>query len=282
MPDIPKKKIVAHTVAVFEAMAATEAATVAKLTPASIGKTKVSAAVADLMARATADINTKTTIRPNQTLRPPEIKKNTLVEALVALEATAAKTTAIVNTTTEAEAVKQKTVASAMAVLETAETAVVTGATMLVRTTIETVHVRGTSVEARSAMEAEMVVAAMEESVAAGSALAAAGTALEACTTPKVEELGETSGTPVSVTTTASAEPGMVSTVVTNIKTKTAALATAQTTKVAVKEIKDKTVTKAVVALKTAVVKTSATFLYYLYIYHWSHLFLQNLPQYLP
>lgn len=281
MPDIPKKKIVAPTIAAFEAMAATETATVTKSTPASIGKTKVSAVVADLMARATADINTKTTIRPNQTLRPSEIKKNTLAETLVALEAAAAtKTTAIVNTTIAAEAVEQKTVASAMAVLETAETAVVGGAAMSVRTTTETVHVEETSVETWSAMEAGTAMAAMGESVAAGSVLAATGTALVAYTTAEVDGLAETS--PVSVTTTASAEQGMVSTVVVNIKTKTATLATVQTTTVAVKEIKNKTVAKAVVALKTAVAKTSATVLHYLYIHHWSHLFLQNLLQYLP
>lgn len=279
MPDIPKKKIVAPTVAVFEAMAATEAATVVKSTPASIGKTKVSAAVADLMARATADTNMKTTIRPNQTLRPPEIKKNTLAEVLVALEAAAAKTAAIVNTTIAADAVKQKTVASAMAVLETTKTAMVAGVAMSATTTAETVQVAETSVEAGNAMEAGTAVATIARSAAAESALAAAGIALVACTTAEVEGLAETS---VLVTTTASAEPGMLSTVVANIKTKTTALATVQTTTVAVKEIKDKTVAKAVVALKTVVAKTSATVLYYLYMHHWSHLFLQNLPQYLP
>lgn len=231
MSDIPEKKIVAPTAAAFEAMAA--AAKTVKSTPASVGKTKVSAAVADLMAKATADAtNTKTTILA---LRPPEIKKNTLAEALVALKAAAEP--AVV----------------AMSVRTTAAAAAATA---------ETVQSPETVVEVRTAMEATIAM----EAKTAVTAVASAGTALVSCTAA-VEGSVATSGPPVStVATTASVGTGTASTAaVVDIKTETVALETAETTTV-VKEIEDKTVAKAVVALKAIVTKTSATVLYYLYM----------------
>lgn len=97
-------------------MAAAATATVVKSTPASVGKTKVSAVDVDSMTKATVATNATTVA-----LRTQKIEKNTLAEA---------KTVATVKTTVAAEVVKHGTGASAVVALKTAaETTVLVRAT---------------------------------------------------------------------------------------------------------------------------------------------------------